>query len=255
MGELYSMADRIVKKVAVGIPLKGHTPPKSYNDRMMMAFTMGIRETEMRMRNDPVCYEFNWFFVGEIFVPYAREQLAKMALQYNCEYLFMIDDDMLSPFDLVFDLLKHDVDIVAPLAFTRNPPYHPVVYRLKQGWDKSEKARYYANQWVLNYPRNTLVECDAVGFGAVLIKTELFKKLPEPWFMSSASAGEDVLFCIKAREAGYRVFCDTSQKLGHLSDSLVITEEYSDQFNKMNEQEREARYGKYQTFPSLEVAR
>jgi hypothetical protein len=249
------MADVVIKKVAVGIPLKGHTPPKSYNDRMLMAFTLGQREAEQRERNETVRIEFVWFFVGEIFVPFAREFLADMALKYDCEYLFMIDDDMLAPFDLVYKLLEHDRDIVGALAFTRNPPHNPVIYQLKQGWDSVSRSRYYANQHVLNYPRNALVECDAIGFGAVLIKTKLFKEMPKPWFMSSASCGEDVLFCAKAREAGYKVFMDTAQKLGHLSDSLVVTEDYSDLHNKLSEEDREDKYGKYTRFESLEKVR
>jgi|ERR1700761_548522 len=249
------MADPIIKKVAVGIPLKGHTPPKSYNDRMLMAFSLGIKEAEQRLNNEAVRYEFYWFFVGEIFIPFAREFLADMALKYDCDYLFMIDDDMLAPLDLVYKLLAHDKDIVGALAFTRNPPHNPVIYQLKQGWDPVSRSRYYANQHVLNYPRNALVECDAVGFGAVLINTRLFKNMPKPWFMSSASCGEDVLFCAKAREAGYKVYMDTSQKLGHLSDSIVATEEYSDLHNKMTEEEREQKYGKYTRYESLEKVR
>jgi hypothetical protein len=254
MGELYT-SDSNVVKVAIGIPLKGHTAPKSYNDRMLMAFTMGIKETEARMQNHPVQYVFHWFFVGEIFIPYAREKLAQQALQYGCDYLFMIDDDMLAPFDLFYKLVAHDKDIVSGLAFTRNPPYHPVIYRLKEGWDPTSMSRYYANQSVINYPRNTLVQCDAVGFGSVLIKTELLKKIPSPWFMSSAQTGEDILFCCKAREHGFKIFCDTTQKLGHLSDSLVVTEDYSDMFNKLNEKDREQMYGKYQDFDTLQKDR
>lgn len=245
----------IVRKVAVGIPLKGHTPPKSYNDRMLMAFCMGEKEAEQRLNKEPVRYEFNWFFVGEIFVPFAREQLAEMALRYDCDYLFMIDDDMLAPFDLFYKLVRHDKDIVSGLAFTRNPPHNPVIYKLRAGWDAVAQSRYYANEYVLNYPRNALVECDATGFGAVLIKTELFKKMPKPWFMSSAATGEDVLFCAKAREHGFHIYMDTSQKMGHLSDTIVVTEEYSDNYNKMTLADQEAKYGKYTRFESLEKER
>jgi hypothetical protein len=249
------MADAVIKKVAVGIPLKGHTSPKSYNDRMLMAFMLGQKESEQRINKDAVRYEFLWFFVGEIFVPFAREFLADMALKYECDYLFMIDDDMLAPFDTFFQLVEHDRDIVAALAFTRNPPHNPVIYKLKQGWDPVSRSRFYANEYVMNYPRFALVECDAVGFGAVVIKMDLFKKMAKPWFMSSASCGEDVLFCAKAKEAGYRIFMDTSCKLGHLSDPIVVTEEYADAHSKMTVQDREDKYGKYQRFESLEKVR
>src|SRR5258708_1445831 len=244
----------VIKKVAICIPLKGHSPPKAYNDRMLMAFQLGQTEMEQRLKNEPIQYIFYWFFAGELFVPYARENLANMALKYECDYLFSIDDDMLAPPDLFYRLVKHDVDIVAALAFTRNPPYNPVICTSFNGFDPVTKQNFYTHSTVKNYPRNTLVECDSVGFGAVLIKTAVFRGIPEPRFMSSNPSGEDVLFCTKAKEKGFRVFMDTSIKLGHLGDSVVITEGYADEFNKMDEAEREKLMGKY-SYPSLEKAR
>lgn len=255
MVELLPVANETVKKVAIGIPLKGHTPPKSYNDRMLMAFTLGQEEMRQRGQSENPRYEFYWFFAGEIFVPFAREHLASLALRYGCDYLFMVDDDMLAPFDLFYKLVKHDRDIVSALAFTRNPPHQPVLYELRQGWDPVSHGRYYTQHPVLNYPRNALVQCDAVGFGAVLIKTEWFRKLEQPWFMSSNASGEDILFCAKAREKGAKIFCDTSQKLGHLSDSIVVTEDYADKYTKMSEADREQMYGKYQRYETLEMER
>lgn len=255
MEEHISVDDEIVKKIAVGIPLKGHTPPKSYNDRMMMAFVLGQKESEMRLQKISPRYEFYWFFVGEMFVPYAREFLADQALKYECDYLFMVDDDMLCPFDAFFKLLAHDRDMVSALAFMRNAPHYPVIYSLKEGWDSTAQSRYYMRNYVLNYPRNSLVQCDATGFGAVLIKTELFRKIPKPWFMSSDAIGEDILFCCKALENGFKIFCDTSVKTGHLSDSICVTEDYFDKHNKMTTEQWENQYGQYQRFETLEVAR
>lgn len=249
------MVNKIVKRVAIGIPLKGHTPPRSYNDRMLMAFQLGQEEMRQRLSDESVVYEFCWFFTGEIFVPFARENLAQLALRYNCDYLFMVDDDMLAPFDLFYKLVAHDRDIVSALAFTRNPPHQPVIYEAIEGWDPVARSHYYTQKPVMNYPREALVQCDAVGFGAVLIKTELFKSIQQPWFMSSSGTGEDILFCHKARENGFKIFCDTTQKLGHLSDSIVVTEEYADKFNSLSEEDRERQYGKYQRFETMEKER
>jgi hypothetical protein len=141
------------------------------------------------------------------------------------DYLFMVDDDMICPVDLFERLYKHNVDIVAPLAFGRYPPHKPVIYRLKSGYDVMEKKNYYINYPVLDYPKNTLVECDAVGFGAVLIKTDVLKKLPKPWFMVTSGAGEDIHFCHTAGKAGFKIYADTATKLGHLGTRINITEE------------------------------
>jgi hypothetical protein len=237
-----------VYKVLVGVPLKGHTPPRSYHDRMLMWKYLGNREaTEFHERKDPR-YVFAFAATGEILVPYAREKLAEGAVEHGCDYLLMIDDDMLTPPDLFYKLVEHDKDIVAALAFTRNPDHKPVIYETLEGYDTVTKQRYGSTRFVLNYPKDKLVECDAVGFGAVLIKTEVFKKVSKPWFFGMSMTGEDVTICMKAKKAGFRVFMDTSVKLGHLSDPIIVTEEYSEKWNKLTSEEKEILYGKYQKY-------
>lgn len=251
--ELPENTDPDVKRVLVGIALKGHTPPESYHDRILMSYYIGSREMKESYEKVKPRYEFIWINVGEIFIPFAREMLAGKALEFKADYLFMIDDDMMAPVDLFYRLAKHDVDIVAPLAFTRNPPHKVVMFATVEGWDAAVNRSYSINNTVYNYPRNRLVECDAVGFGAVLIKTEIFNKMAKPYFMGSMGTGEDIHFCLQAKKLGYHVFMDTATKLGHLSKPIIVTEEYSDQFNKLTEVEKDKYYGKYSKYESTEV--
>lgn len=253
--ELPKNIDPNVKRVLVGIPLKGHTPPESYHDRMLMAYFMGGHEIEQKTEKASPRYEFVWLSMGEIFIPYAREMLAEKALEFNCDYLFSVDDDMMAPPDLFYQLVKHDVDVVAPLAFTRNPPHRPVMFSVVEGFDEATKQPYYINKTVNNYPRNKLVECDAVGFGAILIKTDVFRGMKKMYFMGTPGAGEDVHFCVNAKRAGFRIFMDTSVKLGHLSHPLIVTEEYSDKFNKLTPDELDKTFGSYNKYPTMELVK
>ena len=250
--ELPENTDPNVKRVLVGIPLKGHTPPESYHDRMLMAYVLGGTEMEQKLKDVKPRYEFIWVSTGEIFIPFAREMLAEQAIKYNCDYLFMCDDDMMAPVDLFYRLVKHGVDIVAPLAFTRNPPHRAVMFSVVEGFDPIVGKPYYINNTVHNYPRNRLVECDAVGFGAVLIDTKVLKGMGKPYFMGSHGTGEDIHFCNQAKKKGFKVFMDTSTKLGHISHPIIVTEEYSDNFNKLTEEQKDKFYGKYQKFDSTE---
>lgn len=246
--ELPKNADPNVKRVLVGIPLKGHTPPESYHDRILMAYYIGNREMKDFYDKKTPRYEFVWINTGEIFIPFAREMLASKALEFNCDYLFSVDDDMMAPYDLFYSLVKHDADIVAPLAFTRNPPHRAVMFATTEGYDPVVGKPYFINKSIHNYPRNRLVECDAVGFGACLIKTEIFKKMAQPWFMGSQGTGEDIHFCLAAKKLGFRVFMDTSVKLGHLSKNIVVTEEYSDAYNEMSQDQKDKYYGKFEKY-------
>lgn len=177
-------------------------------------------------------FEFRFAVIGKIFTPVAREEAAKMCIEWNCDYLYMIDDDMLVPDDMFEKLYAHNVDIVAPLAFTRNYPHKPVIYASMEGYDSVSRKDWFMNTCVMNYPKDQLVECDAVGFGSVLIKRWVLDKMSTPRFMSTCGTGEDVLFCYNAKKIGARVFMDTSVKLGHLSHPLNVTEEYVEGIRK-----------------------
>jgi hypothetical protein len=242
----------VVHKVLIGIPLKGHTPPKAYHDRMVMFQHMGGREAEDFYAKRNPRFVFGLGAVGEILVPFAREILAEAALRHGCEYLFMVDDDMLAPMDLFYKLQENGKDICAALAFTRNPDHKAVCYETKEGFDASSRTRYGFTKFVQNYPRNQLFECDAVGFGAVLIRTEVFRKTPQPWFFGMERTGEDVTLCVKAKKAGFGVWMDSRIKLGHLGEPTIITEEYSDAWQKLSPSEREKLYGNFTKYQASE---
>lgn len=246
-----------VFKVVVGIPLKGHTPPLSYHDRMLMFKYLGHREEDDFHRKVSPRYCFSLNCTGEVLVPFARDMMAKQVLAQDADYLFMIDDDMLAPPDLFFKLAENDKDICAALAFTRNPDHKPVIYDAIEGYDEVTRQSYHRTKFAMNYPRNTLVECDAVGFGAVLIKRkviEALEKTGDPMFMGLAGTGEDITFCIKARKLGFSVWMDTRIKLGHLGAPLIVTEDYADAHMKMTLEEREKVYGQYTRFPTMNMA-
>lgn len=242
-----------VHKVLVGIPLKGHTPPASYHDRMLMWQYMGGQEaSDMYEKKNPR-YVFGLGAMGEILTPFARERLAESALELDCSYLFFVDDDMLCPPDLFYKLVANGKDICAALAFTRNPDHKPVVYETVEGFDVAAGRRYGFTKYVMNYPRNQLFECDAVGFGAVLIKTDVFRKIPKPWFTGMEGTGEDIALCVKARKAGISVWMDSRIKLGHLGAPTVVTEEYSDAWLKLTPEQKEKMYGQFTKYPTQEM--
>jgi len=72
-----------------------------------------------------------------------------------------------------------------------------------------------------------------VGFGAVIIRLSMVKKMTAPYFMSTTNTGEDIWFCVNAKkQADARVFMDTRIKLGHIANPEIIDDEYVDRFNK-----------------------
>ena len=226
---------RIVK-VQVSIPNEGLTQPESYVNRLQMCFHLGGLQLASHYGIKEYCgakydypddteYEFYFSNVGRVLTPLARERLTEWALQGGVDYMFMIDDDMICPVDLFEKLIRHKVEVVASLAFMRIAPHRPVIFRVEEGYDPLAATEYYVPHIVNNYPKDTLLECDAVGFGCVLIDMNVIKRMQKPFFMSTTSSGEDVWFCKRARDAGAKIHMDTSVKVGHLGLPPIITEE------------------------------
>lgn len=172
------------------------------------------------------CFKFITGTTGRLLVTYARETMAQEALKLNCEWMLFIDDDMIVPTGMFTELMKHadEADIIAPLCFQRVAPYKPVIYKaiLEKTVDGGIFIKEIDN--VLDYPINSKGYFDAVGFGVVLIKTEIFKKMQAPWFFSNTMLGEDIYFCMRAKDMGYKILVDTRIKVGHLALPRAITE-------------------------------
>jgi len=170
-------------------------------------------------------------------VDHARNLIVQQAQKDNASYILFIDDDMILPKDLFFRLLAHQKEVVGVLAFGRVAPYRPCVY----SW---ETSRENGNLMVRDRPdliRTGLQKVDAVGFGAVLIRMDVFKRLgPPPWFKFD-EVGEDLTFCDRCAQKGIPVYCDTDLILPHITDEGVeITDYHFNEYFKFQQTQRPA---------------
>lgn len=224
----------------MSIPSEGHTLPEAYDNHLVLSFHLGVLQEKWKHENRPIQYEFYWFTTGRLLTAMAREKLVSAAQQIDADYILMYDDDMLLPIDmvehLIYDVEKNpQIDVLAPLAFMRNPPHYAVIYTTTEGYDSDLHQEYFMNNFVKKYPKDKLIECDAVGFGAVMIKMDIIKKMKPPYFFSTTGSGEDIYFCMKSRqEAKARIFADTRIKLGHIGKPSIIDEEYFEKWVKDN---------------------
>lgn len=226
-----NQVERKIVKVAISIPNEGHTLPEAYDNRMMMMIHLGMLQERSKrepVTKDGVIFEFFHSTVGRMLTPAAREALTDQALGAEMDYMLMIDDDMICPTNMFEALYENHVDVVAPLAFTRNAPHYAVIYQCETGFDPVSKQDWFKNHFARNYPENELVHCDAVGFGAALIKMDVIRRMRKPYFMSTCGTGEDILFCYNAKQqAGARIYMDTRVKLGHIGSPRIIDEDYA----------------------------
>lgn len=148
----------------------------------------------------------------------ARNTIIKQGLQHNCTHILFIDDDMLPPPDSLFKLLAHDKDIVSGLYFMRAYPHFPVAF------DQAFENGF--NKFLFMKPDvNGLVPITNCGLGFVLIKTEVFKAMEEPWVRLGEIIKDgwcdDVGFFNRARTAGFQIWLDTDCRVGHMSSQAI----------------------------------
>lgn len=147
-----------------------------------------------------------------------RERLAEEALAWGAEYLLWIDSDMRFAKDTLELMLQRNKYIVGANATTRREPIKPTSLNL-------EIVSSTEHKWhpVDSLDNNGVEEVTAVGFGVTLVKAEVFKKTSRPWFNvmwsdHGAIIGEDIHFCVKAQDAGFKVHVDhdLSRSIGHI---------------------------------------
>lgn len=162
----------------------------------------------------------------------SRNAMSEVAVKENLDYILWIDSDMVFDDDLMQRLYKtmteNNLDILAPICFRRRKPFNPVIYK------KIRFGLFGDNEVVEfdDYPENSLFEVDAVGFGCVMMKVQVLKDVMEKensWFNPYPGFGEDLSFCIRAKKSGYRIWCDSSIKVGHLSLTVVDENTFKEQ--------------------------
>lgn len=151
-------------------------------------------------------------------LPQLRYQLVDEALKKECTHLLFLDSDMYFPSSLAHQLIDLDKDIIGCNCATKSIPASPTA-RLKDHTD--EGAVLYGRT---DAKHGDYKKVWRLGFGVMLIKAEVFTKMPRPWFGIDWSPerqefyGEDWVFCKNAEAAGYDIWVDefASGAIGHI---------------------------------------
>ena len=162
----------------------------------------------------------------------ARNQLAQKAVDGNYDRILWLDSDMQFDRDLMTRLhaaLDEGADMVSALFFKRKPPIAPVIYKAIWCTQEESGATMPHADLYHDYPRDQVFEIAACGFGGVMMKVELLKTVKEKFglpFSPIMGFGEDLSFCVKARETGARLVCDSRIKMGHVGFTVFNEESY-----------------------------
>ena len=139
------------------------------------------------------------------------------------DYIMWIDSDQVFLPDQFFRLLSHQKDIVGGLYLMDGGRQFAAVKEWNIEYFKKNACFEFLEPPSLP-PDGSLVEVIYSGFGFLLIKKGVFETIKYPWFEPQHMqltetivdfASEDVSFCLKARQAGYKIYVDPRVVVGH----------------------------------------
>lgn len=175
--------------------------------------------------------EVQWTFSQGSLVYDGRNILADTAVREGFDRVLWLDSDMV--FDpYLFRRLSEHLDLgkemVSGLYVSRKAPIHPVIYKSIRR-DPLENGFLPVAEAYSDYPRDSLFPVAGCGFGAVMMTTELLRRLQAAYglpFTPLPGFGEDLSFCLRVQELGAEMWCDSSIKLGHAGMTVYTEAEY-----------------------------
>ena len=157
-------------------------------------------------------FSANYSFAAVVgtYIQTLREGTASAVLASGATHLCFIDSDMMFPKESIKILLSHDKDIIGANYIQRV--------------DQTKWTAMTNGESVSSIGKSGLEEVDTLGMGVCLIKTEVFQKLPKPWFGMEWQTeggyflGEDISFCRLAKKHGFKIWIDhtLSQSVRHI---------------------------------------
>lgn len=141
----------------------------------------------------------------------------------NYTHLMWIDSDVIFDPKQFERLLNHDKDIVSGIYMMEDCTHFATVKK----WDTEYFSKNGSFQFMTvddMSKEKELFDVSYTGFGFILIKRGVFESMNYPWFEPLPQkigkavdfTSEDVAFCLKAQERGYKIWIDPTVRVGHL---------------------------------------
>ena len=152
----------------------------------------------------------------------ARNEIAKLALKHDFDYVLMIDSDVSVPKDTVVKLLECETDIALGWYYKkRTKTDQTVIYDF--GKDYTDKNMIYGETLL---KANIPFDFKGGGLGIALVNVNVFKKMTYPYFKyiiydNDTVLSEDLYFCTEARKYGIDIKCNPNVKGNHIYEVLM----------------------------------
>lgn len=136
----------------------------------------------------------------------AYNDAAREALRDKADLVLTVEDDTFPPADAFTRLWEHmSGQVIVGAWYPKRTEIRegaPIILKdgKRQGLEADGKTH----------------ECYTLPMGCTLFPTEVFLQTTQPWFVTTEHLSQDSFFSQLAREAGYKLLCDTSIQCKHI---------------------------------------
>ena len=187
-------------------------------DQVPAEFAVDLAHLYAKTRERGPWREVSVGFVASTYIHVGREWFLEASIKQGADHVLWLDSDMTFPQETAILLYGHDLPIVGCNYVTRT------------GGDLFTAQRVDGSRVVTSPISAGLESVDAMGFGVVLMRTDIVNGLARPWFrhglnQQGGDIGEDIMFCRAVRAAGHEIFIDhdLSKEVGHIGQHTFRT--------------------------------
>lgn len=185
-------------------------------DYMHTEFVKSLTALVCRLKDEGI--DFDVTIQSGTLVYVARDKLAKKAINEGFSHVLWLDADMVFRPDLLEVLADSGKPFVVGICHSRREPYASCLFK------SIEPAERFTE-----YPHGTF-EVAASGMACALIKTDILREVAlqnyGSCFCPTRRLGEDLAFCQRVHERGYKIYAEPMAWIGHIGHITVYPEMY-----------------------------
>jgi hypothetical protein len=227
------------KSPGLGYERVEHIPGSTYKDNSTVLIVPTRGTINHRVVNalmhliSPMNQKRSLLFCSGDEVGRAYDRLIKAVLAdpelSKWKYIMTVEDDNLIPQDAHVRLLESiemgQFDAVSGIYFTKGEVNMPMAFGDPEEYLKTGVIDFRPRDVRGALANGYIMPVNGIAMGCALWRMDLFRELPDPWFVTCADIipdkgpqifTQDLYFCMNAKKAGKRFAVDLRVKVGHM---------------------------------------
>jgi GT2 family glycosyltransferase len=157
------------------------------------------------------------FIEGVHPVEKARNQAVTEFLKSPCQWLLMLDNDVLPPKRFLHLFSQAETEGVFVFGLPT-----PMLGEAGLVWNVANKSDEQGSANFYNTLPSGWNRCDLLGGAFLAVRRPVFETLKGEWFDRMGSSGEDFSFCKRAQAAGFRPWFNGDHQCDHLHNMSML---------------------------------